>query len=153
MSFLSVDPKISGNTPDGEQTAAPNNSGNGDEMLGLRVREIRNQRGWSLRQMAKISSLNINTLSLIEKGKTSPSIYTLQRLAAAMDVPIKEFFEPVENALPVVFTSHEQRPQSASEKAIISNLGKGLSSINRWRSLSFFDQAERVDVQAANFGP
>ena len=23
MSFLSVDPKISGNTPDGEQTAAP----------------------------------------------------------------------------------------------------------------------------------
>ncbi len=108
------------------------NSGNtvdyGDKILGSKIREMRNLRGWTLKQMAEISDLNINTLSLIEKGKTSPSIYTLQRLAAALEVQLKDFFEPAEPVTPVIFTAHGQRPQASSEKAVINNLGKGLTS-------------------------
>ncbi len=104
------------------------NNGTGDEALGLKIRDLRGQRGWTLKQMAEISGLNINTLSLMEKGKTSPSIYTLQRLATAMEIPLKEFFEPVEPHNPLVFTAHDQRPHASSEKAIIENLGKGLTS-------------------------
>ena len=100
----------------------------GDEQLGLKVRQLRSIKGWTLKQMSEISSLNINTLSLIENGKTSPSIYTLQRLAAALEVPIKEFFEPLETLKNVIYTPQDQRPRSMSEKTCISNLGKGLKS-------------------------
>lgn len=100
----------------------------GDEQLGLRVRQLRSIKGWTLKQLSEISSLNINTLSLIENGKTSPSIYTLQRLAGALEVPIKEFFEPIETLKSVIFTPQDKRPRSLGEKTCISNLGKGLKS-------------------------
>jgi transcriptional regulator with XRE-family HTH domain len=104
------------------------NGGNGDEALGNKMRELRGLRGWTLKQLAEISDLNINTLSLIENGKTSPSIYTLQRLATALEMPIKEFFEPTESVQKIVFTSNGLRPQSKSDKALIENLGKNLTS-------------------------
>ena len=100
----------------------------GDVQLGLRVRQLRSIKGWTLKQLSEISSLNINTLSLIENGKTSPSIYTLQRLASALEIPIKEFFEPLETLKNVIFTPQDKRPRSLSEKTCISNLGKGLKS-------------------------
>ena len=102
--------------------------GNGDIALGNKIREVRSLRGWTLKQLSEMSDLNINTLSLIEKGKTSPSIYTLQKLASALGVPLKEFFEPVEPIQPIIFTQRDMRPEVSSEKAIISNLGKGLTS-------------------------
>lgn len=101
---------------------------NGGEALGNKIREVRGLRGWTLKQMAETSGLNINTLSLVEKGKTSPSIYTLQKLATALGVPIKEFFEPAEPVKPIIFTQHSERPYVLSEKAVINNLGKGLTS-------------------------
>lgn len=111
-----------------KKIASSEHQGNGDEALGNKIREVRGLRGWTLKQMSEMSSLNINTLSLIEKGKTSPSIYTLQKLATALEVPLKEFFEPAEPIQPIIYTSQEKRPNVSSEKAIISNLGKGLTS-------------------------
>ncbi|MHC1739880.1 MAG: helix-turn-helix domain-containing protein [Anaerolineaceae bacterium] len=128
MATQSVSSKNNSKSSDLDKLTLKSTSGTGDESLGIKIREIRGVRGWTLKQMAMISGLNVNTLSLIEKGKTSPSIYTLQRLAAAMEVPIKEFFEPVEPSIPVIFTSHDHRPQASTEKALIHNLGKGLSS-------------------------
>ncbi|HBY01069.1 MAG TPA: cupin [Rikenellaceae bacterium] len=128
MSTQSVIAKGNGNDMSSEGSRVITNSDNGDESLGKKIREIRGLKGWTLKQIAEISNLNINTLSLIENGKNSPSISTLQRLACAMDVPIKEFFEPVEPITPVVFTKHNERPQATSEKSIINNLGKGLTS-------------------------
>jgi transcriptional regulator with XRE-family HTH domain len=117
-----------GVAPDIEKATGSDNGGTGDEILGKKIREIRNQRGITLKVMADISSLNINTLSLIENGKTSPSISTLQRLAGALEISIKEFFEPASPTQPVIFTAHDKRPEALSEKSIINNLGKGLSS-------------------------
>jgi len=128
MSSRTVKAKNDVKSPEVEDASSSNNSGTGDELLGKKIREIRSQRGLTLKEMAELSALNVNTLSLIENGKTSPSIYTLQRLAGALEVPIKEFFEPIEPARPVVFTSRDQRPQALSEKALINNLGKGLTN-------------------------
>jgi len=61
--------------------------------VGHRVRELRTRHGLSLRALADRSGLNINTLSLIENGKSSPSVSTLQQLAQALDVHISTFFE------------------------------------------------------------
>ena len=61
--------------------------------VGSRLRELRNERSLSIRALAERSGLNVNTFSLIENGKTSPSVSTLQQIAAALEVPITAFFE------------------------------------------------------------
>lgn len=95
--------------------------------VGLKIRELRNQRGFSLRALAERSELNINTLSMVENGKTSPSVGTLQQLSKALEVPITAFFESEPVAKRVVFTSHNRRPEATLHNAIMQNLGKDLA--------------------------
>lgn len=99
-----------------------------EETLGQKLRELRTRRGLSLRKLADLSRLNVNTLSLIESGKSSPSVSTLQQLAQALKVPITDFFtsEPAQKR--VVFTPSWQRPQIAIGSAQMQNLGKDLTS-------------------------
>jgi transcriptional regulator with XRE-family HTH domain len=96
------------------------------EFLGVKIKELRNAKGWTLKALAEHSKLNINTLSMIETGKTSPSIYTLQQLAKALNVPLVDFFKDSENTSPVVLIHHDQRPESICCQALIQNLGGGL---------------------------
>ena len=97
-------------------------------VVGLKIRELRNDRGFSLRTMAELSGLNINTLSLIENGKTSPSVGTLQQLARALTVPISAFFESEPIAQHIVFTPHAKRPGTTIGNTRMENLGKDLFS-------------------------
>lgn len=96
-------------------------------LVGRRLRELRNKQGLSLRALADRSGLNINTLCLVENGKSSPSVSTLQQLAIALDVPIAIFFEsePIEKR--VVFTPADQRPQASFGRTLLQNLGKDLA--------------------------
>jgi transcriptional regulator with XRE-family HTH domain len=99
-----------------------------DALVGVKIREIRTRRGWTLKSLAEHSKLNINTLSMIEKGKTSPSIGTLQRLARALEVPIITFFESDVISKPIIFTAHDHRPEATCCHALIQNLGKDLKN-------------------------
>jgi transcriptional regulator with XRE-family HTH domain len=96
-------------------------------IVGLKIRELRSQREYSLRALAQRSGLNINTLSLIENGRSSPSVGTLQQLARALDVPITAFFESEPVSKQVVFTRHESRPEATFSSARMQNLGKDLA--------------------------
>ena len=53
--------------------------------VGSRLRMLRAGASLSIRALAEMSGLNVNTLSLIENGKTSPSVSTLQQLAGALE--------------------------------------------------------------------
>lgn len=66
-----------------------------DEVFGVKIREIRNQWGWTLQMLEGKSNIDLNTLSMIENGKPSPSIYILQCLPKALDVSIVAFFNPL----------------------------------------------------------
>ena len=96
-------------------------------MVGRNLRDLRNRRGLSLRALAERSSLNVNTLSLVENGKSSPSVGTLQQLAQALDVPITTFFETEQVEKRVVFTPAEQRPFAAFGSTQMQNFGKDLA--------------------------
>lgn len=50
--------------------------------LGDRLREIRQQQEQTLLQVAKSTGLSVSYLSDLERGRTNPSIDTLERLAA-----------------------------------------------------------------------
>lgn len=102
----------------------------GDEtevIVGRNIRTLRISKGYSLRVLASRSNLNINTLSLIENGKSSPSVGTLQQLALALDVPITSLFktEPVEKK--VVLTRTGERPEINFGTTKMQNLSQDLA--------------------------
>lgn len=96
-------------------------------LVGQKLRELRNSKGLSLRALADRSGLNVNTLSLVENGKSSPSVSTLQQLALTLDMPIATFFESEPSEKRIVFTPADQRPQAASGSTQMQNLGKDLA--------------------------
>lgn len=97
-----------------------------EESLGNRLRDLRRQQALSLRALAEKSGLSANTLSLIENGKTSPSVATLQQIAIALSVPITAFFELQVEHEPVIYTKKEQRSGTAFAHGLLEELGNGI---------------------------
>lgn len=58
----------------------------------LRVREWRQRRGLSLRDLAKQAGVSFTTVYRIEAGAISPTVAMLERLASALDVRVVDFF-------------------------------------------------------------
>jgi len=95
--------------------------------VGQRLRVLRTEHGHSLRRLADLSGLNVNTLSLIENGRTSPSVSTLQQVARALQVPISAFFEMDEAAQTVVFQQAGHRPRAAFAHGMAEDMGAGMT--------------------------
>jgi transcriptional regulator with XRE-family HTH domain len=95
--------------------------------VGHRLHELRIERGLSIRALAEQSGLNVNTLSLIENGKSSPSVSTLQQLAAALEVPITAFFETDIPKNSISFLKAGQRPRVSFAHGAMEDLGAGLT--------------------------
>jgi transcriptional regulator with XRE-family HTH domain len=95
--------------------------------VGARVKELREQRRLSLRSLAEICDVSHNTVSLIERGVSSPSIDTLQRLASGLGVSIAAFFEIEEQPSRMVLISASSRVQSRASGTTIEHLGSGLA--------------------------
>jgi transcriptional regulator with XRE-family HTH domain len=95
--------------------------------VGTRLRMLRAGAGLSIRALAELSGLNVNTLSLIENGKSSPSVSTLQQLAAALGVPITEFFVTEVGDKKVVYQKDSERPRALFEHGVMEDLGAGMT--------------------------
>src|SRR6266545_3257426 len=64
------------------------------EELGRRIRKCRLERRMTLKQVERISDLSATHLSEIERGRTSPTIGALVRVARALDRDASYFIEP-----------------------------------------------------------
>jgi transcriptional regulator with XRE-family HTH domain len=71
--------------------------------VGESLRRLRAESGMSMRTLAKSSGLSANALSMIERGRTSPSVSTLYKLADALGVPVTAFFGTPEERQQVIF--------------------------------------------------
>jgi transcriptional regulator with XRE-family HTH domain len=91
--------------------------------VGERLRELRTAREMSLRVLAMKSGLSIHTLSMVEKGKTSPSVSTLYKLAEALSVPISYFFNPDNNRKQVIFLKADERTHMPFTRGVFEGLG------------------------------
>jgi transcriptional regulator with XRE-family HTH domain len=94
--------------------------------VGQRLREIRAARRLSIRALAELSGLNVNTLSLIENGHTSPSVSTLQQLAQGLQIPITTLFETGRGNKELVHQKHDSRPRVAFEHGFMEDLSAGM---------------------------
>jgi transcriptional regulator with XRE-family HTH domain len=95
--------------------------------VGKRLREFRTARDLSIRDLARKSGLNVNTLSMIENGKASPSLETLQQLSIVLETPIAEFFEDGNPKNQIIHYKAGQRPNVAFSHGILEELGSGPS--------------------------
>ncbi len=91
--------------------------------VGIRLRQLREGRKVSMRTLAQMSGLSANALSMIERGKTSPSVSTLYRLADALGVPVTDFFSPESSRKKVVFLKGEERPRLPFMRGLWEGLG------------------------------
>lgn len=62
--------------------------------LGIRVRELRKAKGWTLEQAASEAGLARSTLSKIENGQMSPTYDALKKLAQGMSISVPQLFTP-----------------------------------------------------------
>lgn len=65
----------------------------GNHSVGEKLRLLRDERNISQRDLAHLAGLSPNSISLIERDETSPSVATLQSLAHALNVRMSYFFE------------------------------------------------------------
>jgi transcriptional regulator with XRE-family HTH domain len=89
------------------------------------IRILRERRNLTQRSLAEASDLSRNTLSLLERGQTSPTVSTLKRLATALGVDINAFFNPIDEER-VVHTKSQKRPNLELAQGVMSDLGVGM---------------------------
>jgi len=83
-------------------------------VIGERLRTLRQQKGFSQGDLERASGLLRCYISRVELGYTAPSLETLERFAAALDVPLYRLFYEGEGAPP---TPHLTRRPSLWELA------------------------------------
>lgn len=91
--------------------------------VGSRLRELREIRSISMRALATKSGLSANALSMIERGKTSPSVSTLYKLADALGVSITSFFGTEEDKQQIIFLRSDERTRIPFSRGIFEGLG------------------------------
>lgn len=99
------------------------------EQVGKKLRSMRKVRKLSIRALAEQSELSANTLSLIENGKTSPSVSTLSQLARSLDVSITAFFETEHPQKKVSYQRAGERQQLIFSQGQMEKLNEGLPRI------------------------
>lgn len=76
---------------------------NPTELLGARIRELRKARRLTQEQLAELLGIEQKHISLIELGKSYPSLDRLMRIAEILGVPLPSLFD---------FAHHEQEALS-----------------------------------------
>ena len=83
--------------------------------MGRRLREIRLERGISLRELARRLELSPSAVSKIETGKMQPSVHTLHALVAEFDLSVDEVF--TEQRSPSTHSALAPRPWFVVQRA------------------------------------
>ena len=60
--------------------------------IGQLLKDLREERGWSLRELGLVVGMNKTYLGDIELGKRNPSINSLEKIVAGYGLTVKECF-------------------------------------------------------------
>ncbi len=87
------------------------------------IRHLRQERGQSLRELARASGLSANALSMVERGLSSPSVSTLYRVAEGLGVSISSLFETRPARSAVVACKAANRVRMSIPRGLWEGLG------------------------------
>ena len=63
------------------------------QKFGIKFKKFRTDKGWSQEKLALSADLDRTYIPNIEKGEWNVSIVVIEKIAIALDVDIKDFFE------------------------------------------------------------
>jgi len=92
-------------------------------MIGNIIKNLRKEKNLSLRSLAQSAGISKSTLSDVENSNNNPSIKTLEKIAIALDVSVKELLtseEKVEVAINSMNTISEMALKALSYNPIDS---------------------------------
>lgn len=98
-----------------------------ESCVGSCLRSLREERGLSLRELADESGVSVNTISLIENCRSTPSVTTLQKISTALRVPIISLFGTKQDEPSVIHTRACEREQENFLHGYMEDLGQALS--------------------------
>jgi len=96
--------------------------------IGLRLRTLRISRGLSQRKLAAASGVSNATVSLIEHGRTDPSMGLLKRILDALEVSFAEFFASDSLQDDQYFFTHDELSRISSGPISYLQVGSDLSN-------------------------
>lgn len=62
------------------------------EKFGLKVRALRDEKGFSIEKLANISNVDRNYISDIERGERNVSLEIIEKILTALDIDFATFF-------------------------------------------------------------
>ncbi len=125
--------------------------------LGGKIRELRLKKGYTLKEMSKITGFSTALLSQIENNVVSPPITTLWRIAEALGVKIACFFQesPEENVDYTLVRKGEGKPTARRETyPNLSFYSLAFGKLNRKMDpyLVIFDKDEKCPQSVSHEG-
>jgi len=63
------------------------------KLIGSKIRDTRKQRGFTQEKLAEAAGYDSAYIGHVETGRYSPSVYTVWRMAKAMDIKLSELLK------------------------------------------------------------
>jgi DNA-binding XRE family transcriptional regulator len=95
------------------------------KQVGIRVRELREQRGLSQEALADICGLHRTYIGLIERGERSLSLEAVEAVARGLGIAVAELF----SGIPVAIAPRQRRSNAGS--AALADITAHLEAIKR----------------------
>lgn len=92
--------------------------------FGEKLRKVRENKGYTLKMIAKAAGVSESLVSQIERNHVSPAIDTLLALAEVLDINLEFLFEEYRRKHPVHIIRAGERPVIKEDKIIFEQLAK-----------------------------
>ena len=66
-----------------------------NKQLGARIRYLRQQKNWTIEDLALEAGINRNYLCDLERGLRNPTVNVLNKIAKALDINLSTLFEGI----------------------------------------------------------
>ena len=61
------------------------------------LKQLREERNWSLEDLSKKTQVSVEKLSMYEKGELTPSVQTILKLSNVLEVPASNLMDSVQS--------------------------------------------------------
>jgi transcriptional regulator with XRE-family HTH domain len=111
--------------------------------LGERVREIREAKALTQRDVADRIQIDDYYISRLENGHINPTLSTMEKLARALEIEVRDLFPATQTEFRVT------PPKLDKDLKKVVTLWKGLNQEHRQLMLRFIEQTYKLDTQGS----
>ena len=122
--------------PGAFKVAPPTASSDLTPVVGSNLRRLRTKRGLSLERLSRASGVSRAMLSQIERGKSTPTINVVWKIASALDLPFSALITDRPSKRPAVMRASTARVLTSHDGAFVS---RALFPVDQLRLAEFYE--------------